>query len=355
MFREATASMRPPCVYANPARPGGPEEILALLRGRYRVAARLVMVLLSLRRWQAAEIAGLLCCDPVTVRRWIGRYNSEGTAGLADRPRPGRPRLGGPRLGGRIRALLAVPRAWTIPRLWRYLGRPPVSLRTVHRRVREQARWRRPRLVAPGDPDAAGVIAAIRAALAALPAGAVVLAEDETHLMLLPWVRATWVLRGTRQQVMTPGKNRRRAIFGALDVAAGTWHYAITRTADSAAFTAFCCHLLAAYPAAPVITVICDNGIIHRSKATRAWLGAHPRLRLLHGARYSPHHNPAERVWAALKAYLADTPTATMAGRIRQARAFFGARSPAQMLATAAPGASPWFPDSYRQNFWKAA
>jgi hypothetical protein len=71
------------------------------------------------------------------------------------------------------------------------LGRPALSLRTLHRRVREVACWRRPRLVAKGDPDRDQVLAELYQRLGALPAGAVVLAEDETHVNLLPWVRAT--------------------------------------------------------------------------------------------------------------------------------------------------------------------
>jgi hypothetical protein len=43
-----------------------------------------------------------------------------------------------------------------------------------------------------------------------------------------------------------------------------------------------------AYPTAPVVAVVCDNVIIHRSKLVQAWLAAHPRMRVLHGARYSP-------------------------------------------------------------------
>ena len=43
------------------------------------------------------------------LRRWISRFNDEGIAGLADRPRCGRPRLGGRQLTGRIAALLARP------------------------------------------------------------------------------------------------------------------------------------------------------------------------------------------------------------------------------------------------------
>src|SRR5512133_1545258 len=180
--------MRPPSVYAKRSCPAGDP-----------------CVLLSQHGWSSATIAELLGCDPRTVRRWVHRYNSHGAHCLADRPRPGRPRL-----GDRIRRLLAQPRAWTIPLLHRYLGRPAISRHTLHRRVREVAAWRRPRLVAKGDPDRDQVLAALRQQIRDLPEGAVLLAEDETHVNLLPWVRATWVVRGTRQRVMTPGTNRRR-------------------------------------------------------------------------------------------------------------------------------------------------
>jgi hypothetical protein len=74
-----------------------------------------------------------------------------------------------------------------------------MSLRTLHRRVREVAQWRRPRLVAKGAPAREAVLASLYQAIGELPQGAVVLAEDETHVNLLPWVRATWIARGTRQ------------------------------------------------------------------------------------------------------------------------------------------------------------
>jgi transposase len=350
--------MRPPSVYANPTCPadaGCPCDVARLLHGPHRVATRLVMILLSQRGWPASSIADLLGTDPSTVRRWIGRYNIHGVAGLADRPRPGRPRLGSPRLGTRILRLLAEPQAWTVARLWQRLGRPAMSLRTLHRRVGEVAAWRRPRLVAKGDPDRDQVLAGLRQTIAELPEGAVVLAEDETHGNLLPWVRATWIAHGQRQQVMTPGTNRRRTIFGAVDVHTGQWFYQVARKAVSATFTAFCEQLLAAYPAAPQVAVVCDNVIIHRSKLVQRWLATHPRLVVLHGARYSPHDNPTERIWAALKAWLANSPTLTIQGRIRQVHAFFRQHSPAQLLATAAPSSSPWLPDSYVQNFKEAA
>jgi hypothetical protein len=111
------------------------------------------MVLLSAHGLPPVQIAELLDCHPATVRRWITRFNDEGSAGLADRPRCGRPRLGGRQLTSRIAALLDRPGPWTLPRIRRYLGRPQVSPRTLYRRVRLVAIWRRPKLTARGDPD----------------------------------------------------------------------------------------------------------------------------------------------------------------------------------------------------------
>jgi hypothetical protein len=76
---------------------------------------------------------------------------------------------------------------------------------------------------------------------------------------------------------------------------------------------------------------------------------------VLHGARDSPHDNPTERIWGALKAWLANTPTLTIQGRSRQAHTFFRQRSPTQLLATAAPHSSPWLPAGYLQNLRETA
>jgi hypothetical protein len=104
--------MRPVSVFANV--PGSEiEQLHADLRGRWRQATRAVMVLLSAYGLPPAQIAALLDCHPATVRRWISRFNREGAAGLADRPRCGRPALGGRQLTGRIAALLARPGSWT--------------------------------------------------------------------------------------------------------------------------------------------------------------------------------------------------------------------------------------------------
>lgn len=325
------------------------------VRGRYRVAARMMMILLSDHGMSPAEIAGLLGYNPATARRWIIRFTAEGVDGLADRPRPGRPRAGGARLADRIAALLEAPKAWTTPRIWVALGRPAISLRTVYRRIREQASWRRPRLIAKSDPDHDQIVAAVRQQVAGLPAGSVVLAEDETHLDLLPRLRSCWISRGARRLVPTPGTNIRRTLHGAVNLATGAFHYHVSHRNVSVVFCYFLQQLLHAYPAAPVVAVICDNGGTHHSGITRDWLADHPRLLLIEAARYSPHDNPVERVWAALKTWIANSAPQTIAGRVRQAHTFFRQRTPTQMLTTTAPWSCPWLPDGYGQDFWKAA
>jgi len=349
---EVVISMRPVSVFANA--PGSEiEQLQAALRGRWRQAARAMMVLLSAHGLPPAQIAELLDCHPSTVRRWIGRFNREGMAGLADRPRPGRPRLGGQQLAGRIAALLKRPGPWTLPRIRRYLGWPQVSARTLYRRVQLVAIWRRPRLIARGDPAHDHVVAGIVARLLELPRRPVVLAEDETHLNLLPHVRASWTLRTARPQIPTPGTNRQVTVFGAIEVTTGRWVYRLGRRC-AADFIALPAQVLRAFPRAPVIVMICDNDSSCHARKVTAYLDKHPRLELLYGARYSPHDNPAERIWAALKNYVASTAV-SWPGRLRQIHAFFRARSPDQMLDTAAPWTSPWLPPGYEQNFWNAA
>jgi hypothetical protein len=62
----------------------------------------------------------------------------------------------------------------------------------------------------------------IRRQIKALPRRSVVLAEDETDLLLLPRLRAGWAPRGEPVEVHISGRNARRVIFGAMNLRTGT-------------------------------------------------------------------------------------------------------------------------------------
>jgi transposase len=346
--------MRPAHVYACMSAEQHTELITAL-HGPWRTATRMVIVVLSAAGMSASEIADLLHYDPKTVRAWIARHHTEGLAGLPDRPRPGRPRIGSRRLGQRIHTLLMAPKAWTTTRIWRALGQPKISMSTMRRRIREQARWARPRLIAKSDPHRDQICADIRDRITALPDGSIVLAEDETHIDLLARVRSCWMPTGLRHRILTPGTNIRRTVHGAVNLLTGTVHHHVSVKNVSVVFCYFLQQLLDAYPHAPTIAVICDNGSTHHSKITQRWLAENPRIHVIEGAKYSPQDNPTERIWAALKRQLANTYAATITNRIHQTHAFFRNRTDSQNLTTAAPWTSPWLPAGYGKDFWPGA
>jgi len=54
-----------------------------------------------------------------------------------------------------------------------------------------------------------------------MPAGAVLLIEDETILRLFPPLRACWALRGEQAVVPITGQNAKRVLFGVINPRTG--------------------------------------------------------------------------------------------------------------------------------------
>ena len=278
-----------------------------------RVSERMHMVLLSDRRFPVPEIAAIFECDEATVRTWLARFEADGVDGLRDRPRPGRPPKAD--AGAREalgRALDQAPTAcgylagyWTVAMLAAHLATVPgvaLSRTTVRRALRAlDCRWRRPRLALRHDPEARAKMERLADRVLGAPAEAAVLALDECDVHLLPVLRAMWARRGRQARIPTPGGNRRRAVFGALDLESGAWHYAVTARKRSVEFLAFVEQLVAAYPERPLLLAL-DNASIHTAAAVRAWQAEHPAVELLYLPAYSGHEqNPVEKVWWRLK------------------------------------------------------
>jgi hypothetical protein len=95
---------------------------------------------------------------------------------------------------------------------------------------------------------------------------ATLIAEDECDLHLLPILRAMWQRRGEQQSLITPGQNRKRGVFGALNLRTGEWVYHLTERKRSVEFIAFLAALWTAYPTG-IIYVMVDNASIHTSRA----------------------------------------------------------------------------------------
>src|SRR3954452_7527332 len=86
--------------------------------------------------------------------------------------------------------------------------------------------WKRAKLIAKdSDPARAWKLARIRAVSAEWGRREALLFADELDLHLLAKVGAQWMPRATQVEVMTPGKNERRYLPGALDLRTGQVHY----------------------------------------------------------------------------------------------------------------------------------
>lgn len=323
-----------------------------------RVALRAQMVLLSDRGQSVPQIAALHQCGQEVVRLWLHRYQAEGSRGLADRPRSGRPpkeplarqiidaqASQSPHCAGLIQT------CWTVALLAAFLAlRFQVSLSpsSVRRQLREAGwRWRRPRLAPAShrphrrDPERVPKETAIaRAVAAAHQDGARVLFLDECDLHLLPVVRACWQ-RGRRWRILTPGRNARRAFFGALDAVSGVFHVADHERKLAVHFVAFLEQIVRSYPDKPLVLVM-DNVATHRAKVVQTWLAAHPAVTVCWLPRYAAHEvNPAERIWGLLKNQVAANRLAgSIEALTHEARRFFANLAPhpvpASFLDTAA-------------------
>jgi transposase len=131
--------------------------------------------------------------------------------------------------------------------------------------------------------------------------GDVVVYVDEVDIHLNPKIGPDWMLCGQQKKVLTPGKNDKRYLAGALDARTGrlTWVEADRKTSDL--FILLLWQLLKEYPRAKCIHVVLDNFKIHHSQRTQLALAATSgRIRLHFLPPYCPDHNRIERVWKDL-------------------------------------------------------
>jgi transposase len=163
--------------------------------------------------------------------------------------------------------------------------------------------WKRAKLVAKdSDPERASKLARIRGVYEQLGHREVLLFADELDLHLLPKVGAQWMPKASQVEVMTPGKNERRYLAGALDLRTGRVHHCLWFSKRAGLFLDLLDLLDQAYPAQRFhrIYIVADNSKIHKAATVQRWLRQHPRFVLLFLPTYCPRANPIERCFGDL-------------------------------------------------------
>src|SRR5215470_10815003 len=125
-----------------------------------------------------------------------------------------------------------------------------VSAETVRRWLHEIGWvWKRAKLVAKDDdPHRIERLARIRFQHDHLRAHEVIVFADELDIHLLPKVGAAWMPQGTQAKVMTPGKNEKHYLAGALHLATGQLLYCLGPRKNNGLFRELLTLLDTTYP-----------------------------------------------------------------------------------------------------------
>lgn len=279
---------------------------------------RIQIVLLFNKGWASPGIAEGLGCAPATVVRVVHRFLDEGEAGLEDGRRDnGCPKVD-PDLLEALREMLADtpedygwPRpSWTRELLAKTVKQQTgvsVSVSTVMRMLNQMgARW---------GMAAAGIVSPwskrrksrrinkILKAVKNLRRGEFAYYEDEVDIHLNPRIGRDWMLPGQQKVILTPGKNKKRFVAGALAVDRSDLVFVHSEGKNTDLFLALLDRLRRRHPNARRIHLILDNYVIHSSKRTQRYLEEHDGLFVLHFLPpYSPKYNKIERFWRELHA-----------------------------------------------------
>lgn len=305
------------------------KRLAASTAAPHRLVFRARIVLRAAGGATNAAIAAGLGVHLDTVRRWRHRFAVENAENidhaadvdyderpvavmLDDRPRPGRPRVYGP--ADRVKIVAAVTEEvpetdshWSHTLLSSHLhdevgisaaqiGRILADLDLKPHRVRG---W----LTRPADPEFFTKAAAVCELYLNRPPGAVVLSIDEK----------TAIAARSRKHPgrrVRPGRSARVefeyvrhgtvSLMAALDVHNGEVLGRIIERNDSATFIEFLTEIDHAIHPAQQIYLVMDNGSSHRSKATTAWLAAHPRFTVCHTPAHASWLNQVELFFSIL-------------------------------------------------------
>lgn len=297
------------------------ERLQRMLRKCRNAGTRLrylmiVNVLSGRSTWQTAEV---LKVHHTTVGRVVKRFRRYGEAGLQD----GRADNGADKVGEgylqRLHTIVSNTPAlygwrrptWTrellIETMVRLTG-VRIHVTTMSRALALiKARRGRPKPIV-GCPWAKAAktrrLRQLQSLIATLPRRERVFYEDEVDIHLNPKIGLDWMVEGQQKEVLTPGKNEKRYLAGALDVRTGIVVWVEGERKTSYLFLDLLDRLRQRYPQERCLHLILDNYRIHKSDivhaALQGYLAGKVKLHFL--PPYCPDHNKIERVWEDLHA-----------------------------------------------------
>ena len=282
-------------------------------RSKDRDHVRRALALLNLAGGRTvSEVARLVCAARSTIGRWRELYLEYGEDGLEPALR-GRSRWTvTEEVTSKISELLAhepgeygyLRSDWSSEVLALELRRQlqvEIHASTVRRLLPELGYvWRRSRpVLARRDPNKNKRLRAIKRALRRRR-GVETFYLDEADIDFNPKLGSSWTARGQQPQVVTPGRNQKHYLAGALNAHSGRLVWVEHESKSATLFVKLLEALRRTYRSAQRIELILDNYIIHKSLQAQRWLAENRKFRLVFQPTYSPWVNQIERLWKAM-------------------------------------------------------
>lgn len=259
---------------------------------------------------EAAHLSGLSARS--VYRSVTGYLRSHSADALREGRHTGRP-PDAPELSARriLRELRRAPlkpgyrtNVWTVELLAFHLSQKyacPITPWTLRRRMKRMGlRCKRPRyFYSEKERQPGAEKGAIVRKLKRMPAGAVLLMEDETILRLFPVLRRAWSLSGEQARVPITGRNAKRVLFGTINLRTG--HRLVWRGPNmrQEQFQFFLREVRRRYAGRPVWMLL-DEAPCHvaaRSKALAATLG----VELIWSPKQCSERNAMDHLWREMK------------------------------------------------------
>ena len=280
---------------------------------------RYLMIFNVLHGRSCHETAQVLKVHHTTVGRVVKRFQQYGEAGLQDgRCDNGQDKLDEDFLQKLDRVVRKTPQdyGWKRPTWTRELLVAVMVRRTgvrVHvgtmsralAAIKARRAQPRPRVLCPwAQARKTRRLNYLKHLIATLPRKERLFYEDEVDIHLNPKIGLDWMGYGQQKEALTPGKNEKRYLAGALDVRTGVILWVAGDRKTSYLFLDLLDKLRKKYPHAGRLHLILDNYRIHSSTIVHAALGGYlaGKVELHFLPPYCPDHNKIERVWKDLHA-----------------------------------------------------
>ena len=246
---------------------------------------RLQIVLLYDKGWGCRRVAEAVGCVPSTAVRVANRFVEFGEEGLVDQRRDNGEAKVEPAFLLALRRIVDkqpgdygwARSTWSRELLAKTLRRVVgvrVSVRTLARMLKRiGARHGMARPLPRPEWSKARKTRRVRKIMRAvedLPEGELAYYQDEVDVHLNPKIGRDWMLRGKQKGVVTPGKNQKRYLYGALALDGGEFVYTTSRRKNSDGFVRFLDRLRRAHPEARRITSCSTTTSFTRAKRPSA-------------------------------------------------------------------------------------